>query len=151
MFPPKKKPVAPMGASMGKPKPPMGGGGKFGGSGMGGGPKPKSPMDDLESPDPVEGKMDDGPDMEDDSNGDMGDMPDMSAGSGYGAKLEKDIADVGAALGMEPGQAKKAAGAFFAAAAQCLSGGDEGGEGDDGSGGDEMIDTGSAGPGRYGQ
>ena len=76
--------------------------------------------------------------------------PDMTGmGQGYGAKLEKDIEDVGAALGMEPGQAKKAAGAFFAAAAQCLSGGDD--EGAEGEGDAGMIDTEGAGrPGRYG-
>ncbi len=150
MFPPKKKPAIGVTVAVGGGKPPMKGGmggekPSFGGSK----PAPHSP-EDLEGPDPVEGKMDDEPDTED-SMDDSG-APDMTAGQGYGAKLEKDIESVGAALGMDAGQAKKAAGAFFMTAAQCLMGGDEGDQDTGGSDGDEMIDTeGGAGPGRYGQ
>jgi pyrroline-5-carboxylate reductase len=84
------------------------------------------------------------------AGGDDAAQPDAGLGAGYGAKLEKDIEQVGAALGMDAAQAKQAAGAFFMTAAKCLMGG---GEGDDDQGqpdGDEMIDTGSPGPGRYG-
>lgn len=151
MFPPAKKKPAMGGVPQfggGKPKPPMGGGG--------GSPKPAphSP-DDLESPDPVEGKAEE--DSPDDAGmlagGDDATPPDMGdgLGGGYGAKLEKDIESVGAALGMDAGQAKKAAGAFFMTAAQCLMGGDEG-DAEGAPDGDEMIDTeGGARPGRYGQ
>lgn len=146
MFPPaKKKPAfggAPM-AGTGKPKPPMGGGPKA---------APHSP-DDLESPDPVEGNDEEPDDAGALAGGDDPVMPDMAAGGGYGAKLEKDIESVGAALGMDAGQAKKAAGAFFMTAAQCLMGGDEGEADQGGAGGDEMIDTDQGTPmrGRYGQ
>ena len=154
MFP-KKKPAVTVAIGVGKPKtspkPSFGGGGPK--------PAPHSP-DDLESPDPVEGK-DDSEESDSTESADAGMLaggddatpPDAGLGAGYGAKLEKDIESVGAALGMDAGQAKKAAGAFFMTAAQCLMGGGEGDDDQGQSDGDEMIDTDQGAPmrGRYGQ
>ncbi len=68
--------------------------------------------------------------------------PDMEASEEYGAKLAQDIEAAGASVGLDPAQARKAAGAFFAAVAKCLGaeGDDEPDPGDmgDGTGGYEQ-------------
>ncbi len=131
MFPPKKKPAVGVSVLIGKGKPPMGG------------MKPPKPsIDDLEGPDPVEGK----PQM-DDAEEEAGESSDEEAGEGadYGAKITADIDAAGAEMGMQPTEARMAAGKFLSVIGKCLMGGDDQG------GGDDTIDTGSAGPGRYGQ
>jgi hypothetical protein len=75
--------------------------------------KPKPPMDELESPDPVEGK-DDPPDPDEASESDDG------SGS-----FEASIDAAGEAMGMDSATSRAAASAFFKAALECLGGGDE--------------------------
>ncbi len=136
---PKKKPAVTVAIGVGKPKP----GGMSGGKPPSFGAKPKSPMDDLEGPSPVEGS-----DEEESSE-----SPDMesSEDSAYSDKINADIDAVGAEMGMQPAHARMAAGKFLQAIGKCLLGGDDQGQ-DDGSGDAGTIDTeGGAGPGRYGQ
>lgn len=132
MFPSsKKKPAFGVSVMVGKGKPPMGG------------MKPKPPMDDLEGPDPVEGK----PQMDDPAE-ESGESADEETGEGadYGAKITADIDAAGAEMGMQPTEARMAAGKFLSVIGKCLMGGDDQGA-DDGT-----IDTsGASMPGRYGQ
>ncbi len=48
--------------------------------------------------------------------------PKTEASEGYGEKLAQEIEQAGASVGLDPAQARKAASAFFSAAAMCLSG-----------------------------
>lgn len=91
--------------------------------------KPKPAMDDLESPDPVEGK----PAMDAEE---AAESPAEESSEDYGAKLVADIETAGKSLGMDAATSRQAAGAFFKAAADCLGGGsDEGDTGqEDGTG-----------------
>lgn len=78
--------------------------------------KPKPPMDDLESPDPVEGKI------PEDHAEEAAESPDEESSEDYGAKLVADIEAAGKTLGMDAATSRQAAGAFFKAAGSCLTG-----------------------------
>lgn len=107
MFPPKKKP--PFGAA--KPgMPPMG---------------KKPPMDDLESPDPVEGKSDPEPDPND---------PGEAGEPGEGGSFESEIDATGAAMGMDSATTRAFASKIFESVIKCLAGEDDSGEGGEAAG-----------------
>lgn len=105
--------------------------------------KPKPAMDDLESPDPVEGKP--APDPAEEAT----ESPDEESSEDYGAKLVADIEAAGKSMGMDAATSRTAAGAFFKAAADCLGGDGEDSGLDEGSGDDGA--TGEPMGGRYGR
>ncbi len=112
MFPPKKKPMPKPGLKidiMAAKKP---------------------PVDDLESPDPVEGKA--APDPDDEA----AESPEDEGGEDYGAKFLSDMTAPLIAAGLDAGAAKKTLAAQLRAGADCL----DGGEGEDSGldGGTEM-------------
>lgn len=80
----------------------------------------KKPMDDLESPDPVEGKA--MPDPEE-----AAEPVAEEGGEDYGAKFLSDMTAPLIAAGLDAGAARKTLAAQFRAGADCL----DGGEGED--------------------
>ena len=87
---------------------------------LGGSPLGKKP-DDLESPDPVEGKP------VDDTAEEGAETPDTEAGEqgSIGEKLTSDIDAVFEAQGIDAAQGRTIAADLFRAVADCLGGGDD--------------------------
>lgn len=88
---------------------------------------PKKPMDDLESPDPVEGKA--LPDPEEEA----AESPEEEGGEDYGAKFLADMTAPLISAGLDAAAARKTLAAQFRAGADCLDGSDGEDSGLDGS------------------
>ncbi len=81
--------------------------------------KAKPPMDDLESPDPVEGKPAMPP-----ADDEAAETPEESGNEEYGAKMLGDMLKPLTDAGLESADAKTLLGKILRGAADCLSGGE---------------------------